>query len=135
MSVIHLFQKAFRGLCFYICKYATLSACCLSTVPAFYTRNLAQPQKQCVITQCICIFMHVCSGKSFALNVSVLKHSSGQMRLFIALRLADHSEAATLLNNDNSTYFLTSIHYLAIRHAYTQFDHMSCTRPVLFSCV
>lgn len=74
--------------------------------------------------QHICVYISVCSDKSFALGVTILKPLSGHSLPYesvhkqcITVRLADHSEAATVLSNDNSTQFLTSNHSLAILHA------------------
>lgn len=90
-----------------------------------------------LVFTCLCASMNL-----LHLGVFILKQPSGHSLLYervhkqcIAVRQADHSEAATVLSNDNSTQFLTSNHSLAILHAYTRFDHMSCTRPALLSCV
>lgn len=72
----------------------------------------------------ICSHISVCSDKSccwcYHSEAAISLHCEPVQKhwLALAVRLADHSEAAMVLSNDNSTQFLTSNYSLVIPHVY-----------------
>ncbi len=108
----------------YLKHVACLLCLCLYFSFVWLIYNLAQPPKE-YMTNTKHLYLHVCVLKQtfcswcFHSEAAISLPYEPVYKKCIAVRPADHSEASVVLNNDNPTQILTSIHSLAILHAYS----------------